>query len=555
MSLTDPRCSLATRGNPGYISGFGCHTAKRAPTMPVNVNLDALISREDFEVKTNKDDAPTPISIAVRSLEHRDFFYQALRKPDFQRETGEWSPARVAGLIRTFVGGELIPAVILWRNRELLFVIDGSHRLSALAAWVQDDYGDGELSRAFFNNMIPEEQIRVAKRTRELVEKELGSYQQHVQAAANPEGFGPDVVQRARRLGSLALSLQWVSGSPDKAEKAFIRINQQAAMLSAQELELLESRKKPNAISARAIIRRGTGHKYWSSFSEEIRQQIEDLATELYTLLFTPPSKYPIKSVDLPAGGPVYSSTALRMTYDFINLSTGAPSPDDDEDGQRTVDCLKRCRRVMYLLLSNQPMSLGLHPAVYFYSWTGKQQPILFLVMAQLLVDYERGNRLPEFIKSRQRFESFLVLNRSLVNQIVRKFGTKKSGMSQLRGFYDEILRMIREAKEDGEIIAELTSSYTYLQPTESPYEGTPGGRMSSSVKSGLVIRDFLESAPRCAVCTGYIPTQSISVDHRERREDGGKSGIDNAQLTHPYCNTGYREAMHAAEKKRPAKT
>jgi hypothetical protein len=48
-----------------------------------------------------------------------DSLYGALRKPDFQRETAEWDPKRVVGLIRTFIEGELIPAVILWQNREL----------------------------------------------------------------------------------------------------------------------------------------------------------------------------------------------------------------------------------------------------------------------------------------------------------------------------------------------------------------------------------------------------------------------------------------------------
>src|SRR5580704_10113678 len=66
--------------------------------------------------------------------------------PDFQRETTEWDPQRVVGLIQTFIEGDLVPAVILWQNKELLFVIDGSHRLSALTAWVHNDYGDGQLS-------------------------------------------------------------------------------------------------------------------------------------------------------------------------------------------------------------------------------------------------------------------------------------------------------------------------------------------------------------------------------------------------------------------------
>ncbi len=87
----------------------------------------------------------------------------------------EWDPNRVVGLIQTFMEGDLIPAIILWKNKELLFVIDGSHRLSALIAWVQDDYGQGELSQSFFNYSVPDEQRKVAEKTRELVNKSIGS--------------------------------------------------------------------------------------------------------------------------------------------------------------------------------------------------------------------------------------------------------------------------------------------------------------------------------------------------------------------------------------------
>src|SRR5579862_8827832 len=89
--------------------------------MAANINLDSLIPREDFE--TNRDgDAPVKQTIDIKDLEPEAFFYLALRKPDFQRETLEWDAKRVVGLIQTFVEGDLVPAVILWKNKELLFV-------------------------------------------------------------------------------------------------------------------------------------------------------------------------------------------------------------------------------------------------------------------------------------------------------------------------------------------------------------------------------------------------------------------------------------------------
>ena len=49
--------------------------------------------------------------IGITNLDE-DFFSSILRKPDFQRETTHWLPEKVAELIKAFVGGDLIPAVI-----------------------------------------------------------------------------------------------------------------------------------------------------------------------------------------------------------------------------------------------------------------------------------------------------------------------------------------------------------------------------------------------------------------------------------------------------------
>jgi hypothetical protein len=519
--------------------------------VPASVNLDALIPREDFLIETSGTEAPEKGSIQISELENNAFFFGAVRKPDFQRETAEWEPKRVMGLIRTFVRNDLIPAVILWKNRELLFVIDGSHRLSALIAWVQDDYGDGERSQEFFNHLIPEEQIKAAQRTREMVEKEFGSYKDHKAAIADPSKYGPDLVARARQFGSLGLALQWVRGDATTAEASFVRINQQAAMITPQELELIKSRKKPNAIAARAIKSKGTGHKYWSSFNPKEQQEIEEIAAELHALIFEPILRYPIKSLDMPAGGSVYSGPSLRMIYDFISLCVDTVTNDDDLTGQKTIEYLKRCRRMMRLTLSNHASSLGLLPAVYFYSWTGNQQPILFLVMVSLLIEFDRSKRLNEFTDRRASFEQFLFNNRTLTAQVIRKFGTKDSGLNHLKELYKDVLECIGQGIEEKDIVVNLQTKagYGYLQPEESPYDGVAPTRMSAQVRAGLTMKKLLETAPRCALCGGFVPTQAISVDHVERVQDGGKTTDENTQLTHPYCNTGYKESRVAAQR------
>jgi len=317
-------------------------------------------------------------------------------------------------------------------------------------------------------------------------------------------------------------------------------------------LELIKKRRKPHTIAARAIIRRATGHKYWSGFRDAEQKQIEELAIDLHQLIFEPSLRYPIKSLDLPAGGAVYSASALRMVYDFISLSVGVPSDEDDGEGIRTIEYLTRCRKVMRQILSNHASSLGLHPAVYFYSWTGKQEPILFLVMAELVVELERARRFSDFVQNRKGFEEFLISNRSLLNQIIRKFGTKDSGKKHLREFYERVLELLGSGISGNDLVDEICKdlSYSYLQPAESPYGGVIPTRLSTQVKAGYVMRELLPMAARCGICGGLVPSQAITIDHKQRLEDEGTHSRENTQLAHPYCNTGFKEQKIARERK-----
>lgn len=108
-----------------------------------NVNIDALIAREDFEAADETTNTASKIStLSVNDLkEGSGLFLASVRKPDFQRETADWDIDKIVRFIKSFVDGEFIPAVILWRSQAgLIFVIDGSHRLSSLIAWVNEVY-------------------------------------------------------------------------------------------------------------------------------------------------------------------------------------------------------------------------------------------------------------------------------------------------------------------------------------------------------------------------------------------------------------------------------
>ncbi|MEH2360557.1 DUF262 domain-containing protein [Nostoc sp.] len=323
------------------------------------VNLDALIPREDFEVEENSNPGKKKETISIEDIKTDSFFFTNIRKPDFQRETNEWDKLKVSELIKSFIVGDLIPAIILWRSTGgYLFVIDGSHRLSALSAWVNDDYGDGKISKLFYDGVISDEQIKVAQETRKLVNKTVGSYEDFKLALTHPDKVKPEVIKYAKNLAALAIQLQWVEGDATKAESSFFKINQQAAPIDKTELKLIESRKKPNSIAARAIIRSGKGHKYWSSFSDEIQDQIQEIAKEINEVLFSPKLQTPVKTLDVPVGGKLYSSQTLPLLLDFVNvvnnLGFNNKEINDDVTGEATIQILKNYQKTQFrLIISN----------------------------------------------------------------------------------------------------------------------------------------------------------------------------------------------------------
>ena len=511
------------------------------------VNLDALIPREDFDVVETSNASSATQTIQIRDLERGAFFCATLRKPDFQRETSEWTPEKISQFVESFLEGDLIPALILWQSSgSQIFLLDGAHRLSALMAWVQNDYGDGKSSRDFFEGVIPSEQIAVAERTRTLIRKRVGSYEDHQHAISNPEKAEPEVVQRAKRLGSLALQVQWVKGDAKKAEASFFKINQQAAPIDATELRLLKARTLPNAVAARAIIRAGTGHKYWSKFDETTRKQVESLAKEINNLLFTPELKTPIKTLDLPVAGRGYSSRTLPLVFDFVNISNSVTSDKDlvpDLDGSKTVEYLRKCRSLVNRMTGTNAASLGLHPAVYFYSASGRYQPTAFLAMLVLIKELDQSNGFRELTRVRQEFENFLIQHKILVNQVTLKHGSGIKGYLQLNALFKHVLDELKSGTSQQKIALELgkVPTLSYLQPAEVTAEGKRKD-FDDETKSAVFLRDALKEPMRCRICNGLLHFNSITTDHIERKADGGLGVLGNGQLAHPLCNTTIKQ-------------
>ncbi len=238
--------------------------------MADRVTLDAMIRRADFAVGADNPNTSEQIqTLSIESLTQNSMIVPMLRKPDFQRETNQWTPLQLVTFLKSYLDLELIPSVILWRSPAHVFVIDGGHRLSALRAWIEDDYGDGNISRQYFGHEISDDQKRVASRVRSLVATQVGAYSEVKAALFAETGYSELMRTRARSMATRQLSLQWVVGDAEKAESSFFKINTQGTPLDKTEEIVLRHRKTPVAIAARSIFRAGTGHEYWSQFDSE----------------------------------------------------------------------------------------------------------------------------------------------------------------------------------------------------------------------------------------------------------------------------------------------
>ena len=512
------------------------------------INIDALLPREDFEVTGNKSVSAQISSLSITDLTNQ-FLYQTLRKPDFQRETNEWDSKKVYEFVDSFIEGDLIPSIILWRsNSGLIFVIDGAHRLSALISWIYDDYGDGDISKKFYENNIPEDQIKYAQATRKLIEKKIGAYNVICEASSENNSLSEHIT-RANNIAVNAIQVQWVPGNALKAEHSFFKINQKASKIDPTELKLLESRKKPNCISARAIIRAGKGHKYWSDFNAKNQNEIQRLAEEINTILFSPQLKTPVKTMDIPIGGKVTSAQTLPLILEFINQVNNVPLKfkdvlHDDVDGEETVKYLKATRKIAWRLNSVHASSLGLHPMVYFYSKEGKYKTASFYAITNFVLELIQKNKLNDFTKARSEFEKFIINYDYITQQINRKYRSALKGLPYVTEFYFRIISKINSGLDYEKSIKSIvnTDDYNYIVLTD-PYKTQSNSRkdFDTDSKAAVFIKEALGNGIKCKICGGYIHKNSITIDHIERKQDGGKGNVDNGQLAHPYCNTTFK--------------
>ena len=516
--------------------------------MANRVILDAMIPRSDFAIQADEFDIDLFNDFQIARLASDSAILTLLRKPDFQRETNHWTIQQVATFVASYLDNEVIPSLILWMSPSYIFVIDGGHRLSALRAWMEDDYGDGHISRDFYAGEIPIAQKRTAARARKIIEERVGRYST-LRDLVGSKTVDDKTRRRANRLATRAIPVQWIQGSADVAETSFFKINTQGTPLDATEAMLIRNRRKPIAIAARAILRAGAGHKYWSSFPTAMILRIEELAAELYGLFFEPEIEEPLKTLDVPLGGSVSPVDALAVLIEFLTIASSTDgntreisADDNDRSGESTVRVLVDSREIIKRLTGNSPGSLGLHPAVYFYNERGKYSRFLFLAMTKLITERVRNNDdafFKRFTHARSILESFLMENKSLIGILVQNMAKTKR-VSNLRDLFKFV---VANAEKDEIVTPESVIEHLGLRGRIiDVVSAKTSPRFSDETKSTIFISKALEKALVCPICNGKLdPKKSVSYDHVTPVRNGGLGTVENGALVHPYCNSAIK--------------
>lgn len=517
--------------------------------MASKVVLDGMIRRADFAQQTESASIELGDKLTVNQLMGKSPIIKLLRKPDFQRETNHWNPEQVATFVSSFARGELIPSLILWKSDSHVFVIDGAHRLSALRSWVENDYGDGTISHAFFDGELPKGQRKTAKLARGLVEKKVGRFSDFLKISEEEQSDDTEKAKLASNIFTRGIHVQWIQGSQEVAEASFFKINSQGTPLDSVEELLLKNRRKSYAIAARSIVRAGTGHKYWSNFTSDRQSEIEAASKELYELLFQPDVVEPIKTLDLPLGGAVSPVEALKMLLDLFAIVDGKTEPEkavaklqDDTSGDETFVVLKGTKKVARRLTGTASASLGLHPAVYFYNEKGKHSRFLFLGVSKVFADAVRNNNgsfFHVYTEHRRSIEETLVAKKSVINQGLANVNSRQR-IDRVANLINGLMKIYSDGKfvDDAAILSllGLSGRVGELRIIDAP-EG-----FSDETKSAVYLRESLKAAIRCKICGGYLDaSKAVSYDHKVPIRQGGKGLEENLQLAHPFCNSGVK--------------
>lgn len=420
--------------------------------------LEHLIPRIEIE-ENNEDVSFSPserkASFTLSDLEQGAFFYDQLRKPYFQRDTNQWSVAKIERLLETFLDDGLIPAVIMWEtNNGEILIIDGAHRVSSLIAWVNDDYGKLDLNTVNSHHALSD-----------YFNEKIGSYQ-NIKISKD---------EKYKKIKSIiakkSIPIQWVTGDYENVKESFIRINEQGVALSNDEKELIENDQLPTSKLARAILSHGSGQK--SQFANKNSEAI-------YKYFFLP--TFLKNNKIYPMLGGADEEFVISKVFNVVKIVDNGFSQDTNQLEEKI---LKFCEFSQdYLQISNK---------AYFYGSNHRfKTSSLFGFTLFIKRMMEDKKLLSMYLNNRKEFEEFITDNEKYVQLISRRRRQSSKAYTDVAKYYEVVLKAVSDSNEQA-----IFDEFSYIPKVE-----TKSTKRQKEIAEKY--KEFIEAIPRCVVCGGF---------------------------------------------------
>lgn len=555
------------------------------------VHLDHLIPRESLRwIDLEKEKSiyasfkrPTTILPYKELVDRGEMLpvFPLLRKPDFQRETSSWTPEDCVSLLESIVNSLIIPSLIVWKSPEnnLLYILDGAHRISVMRAWMLVDWGDKAPEDYYERHEYQDEIKRAAQVVRNLVKNRIGQYDDFDRAGkkyleASRRGFageqlGQEEFKRGifytEMLQGAGFFIQEVSGDYEIAEASFLKINRSGQPLDDWETTLIENRNSSLARAVMSIANAGTG-RYWPESTKDPSLDVKlrhltKTSEELHRKIFIPPLKTPIYDANVPfvAATKYFPKHAyLLELLPVIMKQTDVEevfARDRDREPEVVIknglSIMERTLTVFDHLTgdSNNPLSLSLVPLFYFYTNIGRYvRSSLYGFITWLMSGSQENIRIRKIIFSahRGRFEH-VIFSKDVASAITRRVGSGPRAIDATVKFYQELLELLVHTSsgiETEEFRSQLKPIMTQLTASIQKQTVGKGRRFTSNQKTTINLREIFKSALRCELCGGILDLRmGTQYDHAIPFSDSKITDVKQGRPTHPFCNN-QREAI-----------
>jgi hypothetical protein len=209
---------------------------------------------------------------------------------------------------------------------------------------------------------------------------------------------------------------------------------------------------------------------------------------------------------------------------------------------EETLKVISRANAVANRITGKSPGSLGLLPAVYFYSQNARHQPTSVLAMSALVIELDKTDKFNEFTRVRAAFEQFLAENKAFINQLTVRHGSMAKGYRQQKEYLMYVLDSFISGETSEKIITNMKEHVSYRSLTkELPIKTQRAKSFSDELTKWKFMSTALEQAKTCDLCEARLDNKSMQLGHKIDKKDGGLGSGDNAAWEHPYCNSTYK--------------